>query len=90
MITPFKWWMGSPLGSGTSGFHGFMSRILSISSCISSRRKNLGGGKLHGSQSRNQPRVDENACEVLGKPTFMPAVPGFVMSLMLGNSVPCF
>ena len=86
MIAPFKWWMGSPLGSGNQWFSWIHEQDLVDSFLYLIEQK-----KISGAVNCTAPNPVTNRelthvlGEVLGKPTFMPAVPGFVMSLILGE-----
>jgi len=85
MITPSSGGWEALWEAGISGFHGFTSRILSTVSFISSRRRKSQRSELHCSNPVTNRELTHVLGEVLGKPTFMPGVPGFVMSLILGE-----
>lgn len=86
MIPAFKWWMGSPLGSGNQWFSWIHEQDLVDIFLYLIKEKRLSDAvnctAPNPATNRELTRV---LGEVLGKPTFMPAVPGFVMSLILGE-----
>jgi len=86
MIPAFKWWMGSPLGSGNQWFSWIHEQdLVNIFLYV------IKGNRISGAVNCTAPNpvtnreLTQTLGEVLGKPTFMPAVPGFVMSLILGE-----
>jgi uncharacterized protein (TIGR01777 family) len=86
MIPAFKWWMGSPLGSGNQWFSWIHEQDL-----VNIFLYLIKEGKISDAVNCTAPNPVTNReltrvlGEVLGKPTFMPSVPGFVMSLILGE-----
>ena len=86
MITPFKWWMGSPLGSGNQWFSWIHEQdLVGIFLYLIKEKKISGAVNCTAPNPVTNRELTQKIGEVLGKPTFMPAVPGFVMSLMLGE-----
>jgi hypothetical protein len=86
MITPFKWWMGSPLGSGNQWFSWIHEQDLVDVFLFLIKRKEISDGVNCTAPNPVTNRdLTKTLGEVLGKPTFMPGVPGFVMSLVLGE-----
>lgn len=86
MIAPFQWWMGSPLGSGNQWFSWVHEQDLVDIFLFLIKEKRISGGVNCTAPSPVTNReLTKTLGEVLGKPTFMPAVPGFVMSLVLGE-----
>jgi len=86
MITPFKWWMGSPLGSGNQWFSWIHEQdLVDIFLYLIKEKKISEAVNCTAPNPATNRELTKNIGEVLGKPTFMPAVPGFVMSLMLGE-----
>ena len=86
MITPFKWWMGSPLGSGNQWFSWIHEQdLVDIFLYLIKEKKISGAVNCAAPNPVTNRELTQKIGEVLGKPTFMPAVPGFVMSLMLGE-----
>lgn len=86
MITPFKWWMGSPLGSGNQWFSWIHEQdLVDIFLYLIKEKKGSGAVNCSTPNPVTNRELTKKIGEVMGKPTFMPAVPGFVMSLMLGE-----
>jgi hypothetical protein len=86
MITPFKWWMGSPLGSGNQWFSWIHEQDLVAIFLFLVNKKDIAGAVNCTSPNPVTNRdLTKTLGEVLGKPTFMPEVPGFVMGLVLGE-----
>jgi uncharacterized protein len=86
MIPLFKWWLGSPLGSGKQWFSWIHRQDLANAFVFLLEHDEISGpvnctapGPL-----RNE-EMTRILGEVLGKPTFMPAVPGFVLAAVLGE-----
>jgi len=86
MITPFKWWMGSPLGSGNQWFSWIHEQdLVDIFLYLIKEKKISETVNCTAPNPVTNRELTQTLGEVLAKPTFMPAVPGFVMSLMLGE-----
>jgi hypothetical protein len=86
MITPFKWWMGSPLGSGNQWFSWIHEQdLVDIFLFLINKKPIPGAVNCTAPNPVTNRELTKTLGEVLGKPTFMPAVPGFVMSLALGE-----
>ena len=86
MITPFKWWMGSPLGSGNQWFSWIHERdLVDIFLYLIKEKKISDAVNCTAPNPVTNRELTQTLGEVLGKPTFMPAVPGVVMSLLLGE-----
>ena len=86
MITPFKWWMGSPLGSGDQWFSWIHEQdLVDMFHYIIKEKKISGAVNCAAPNPVTNRELTQTLGEVLGKPTFMPAVPGLVMGLMLGE-----
>jgi hypothetical protein len=86
MIPTFKWWMGSPLGSGNQWFSWIHEKdLVDIFLFLIEKRKILDAVNCTAPNPVTNRELTQTLGEVLGKPTFMPAVPGFVMSLVLGE-----
>ena len=86
MITPFKWWMGSPLGSGNQWFSWIHEQdLVHIFLYLIKEKKISEAVNCTAPNPVTNRELTKKIGEVLGKPTFMPPVPGFVMSLMLGE-----
>jgi uncharacterized protein len=86
MLPLFKWWLGSPLGSGKQWFSWIhMQDLADIFAFL------LEQPEISGPVNCTAPGPVRNADmtkilgEVLKKPTFMPAVPGFVLGVVLGE-----
>jgi hypothetical protein len=86
MITPFKWWMWSPLGSGNQWFSWIHEQdLVDIFLYLIKEKKILGEVNCTAPNPVTNRELTHTLGEVLAKPTFIPAVPGFVMSLILGE-----
>jgi uncharacterized protein (TIGR01777 family) len=86
MIPAFKWWMGSPLGSGNQWFSWIHEQdLVDIFLYLIKEKKISGAVNCTAPNPVTNRELTHVLGEVLGKPTFMPAVPGFVMSLILGE-----
>jgi len=86
MIAPFKWWMGSPLGSGNQWFSWVHEQdLVDIFLYLIKEKKISGAVNCTAPGPVTNRELTKTLGEVLGKPTFMPAVPGFVMSLVFGE-----
>jgi uncharacterized protein (TIGR01777 family) len=86
MIPPFKWSMGSPLGSGRQWFSWIHEQDLAAIYLYLLERKEFSGpiNCTAPEPVRNEEMVKALG-EVLGKPTFMPAVPGFMIKAVMGE-----
>jgi uncharacterized protein (TIGR01777 family) len=86
MIAPFKWWMGSPLGRGNQWFSWIHEQdLVAIFLDLINKKELEGAVNCTAPNPVTNRELTRVLGEVLGKPTFMPAVPGFVMNLMLGE-----
>jgi uncharacterized protein (TIGR01777 family) len=86
MIPAFKWWMGSPLGSGNQWFSWIHEQdLVNIFLYLIKEKRISGAVNCTAPNPVTNRELTQTLGEVLGKPTFMPAVPGFVMSLILGE-----
>jgi uncharacterized protein (TIGR01777 family) len=86
MLPPFFWGMGSPLGSGRQWMSWIhvedMVRLL----LFAAETKPLAGAVNAAAPNPVTNRQFTKALgRVLGRPTFMPSVPGFMLRLMLGE-----
>lgn len=86
MIPLFKWYLGSPLGSGRQWFSWIHEEDLSEIFLYLLGHEEMTGPinctAPHPVRNREMTRV---LGKVLGKATFMPAVPGFMIKLILGE-----
>ena len=86
MIAPFKWWMGSPLGSGSQWLSWVHEQdLVNIFLYLIKQKKIPGAVNCTAPNPVTNRELTQFLGEVLAKPTFMPAVPGFVMGLVLGE-----
>jgi uncharacterized protein len=86
MIPAFKWWMGSPLGIGNQWFSWIHEQdLVDIFLYLIKEKKISGAVNCTAPNPVTNRELTHVLGEVLSKPTFMPAVPGFVMSLILGE-----
>ena len=86
MIPAFKWWMGSPLGSGNQWFSWIHEQdLVDIFLYLIKEKRISDAVNCTAPNPVTNRELTQVLGEALGKPTFMPAVPGFVMSLILGE-----
>jgi uncharacterized protein (TIGR01777 family) len=86
MIPPFKWWMGSALGSGNQWFSWIHEQdLVNIFLYLLNQKEISGAVNCTAPNPVTNRELTQVLGEVLSKPTFMPAVPGFMMSLILGE-----
>ena len=86
MIPAFKWWMGSALGSGNQWFSWIHEQdLVGIFLYLIKEKKISGAVNCTAPNPVTNRDLTQVLGEVLSKPTFMPAVPGFMMSLILGE-----
>ena len=86
MVPIFKKYLGSPLGSGKQWFPWIHEQDLANIYLYLLERKDLSGpiNCMAPNPVRNEALTNVLG-EVLGKPTFMPAVPGFMMKIIMGE-----
>jgi uncharacterized protein (TIGR01777 family) len=86
MLPAFKWWMGSPLGSGNQWFSWIHEQdLVNIFLYLVKEKKISDAVNCTAPYPVTNRELTHALGEVLAKPTFMPAVPGFVMNLILGE-----
>jgi uncharacterized protein (TIGR01777 family) len=86
MIPVFKKYLGSPLGTGKQWFSWIHLRDLaSVYSFLLYREDISGPVNCTSPQPVRNREMTKALGEVLGKPTFMPALPGFVIHMVLGE-----
>ena len=86
MIPAFKRWMGSPLGSGKQWLSWIHEQdLVNIFLYLIKQKQITDAVNCTAPNPVTNRELTQVLGEVLGKPTFMPAVPGFVMSLILGE-----
>jgi uncharacterized protein (TIGR01777 family) len=86
MVPPFKWYLGSPLGSGKQWFSWIHEEDLAAVYLYLLERKDVSGVINCTSPSPVTNReMTHIMAEELGKPAFMPAVPEFVLKMILGE-----
>ena len=86
MLPAFKWWMGSPLGSGNQWFSWIHEQdLVNIFLYLIEQKKISGAVNCTAPNPVTNRELTQVLGEVLAKPTFMPGVPGFVMSFILGE-----
>lgn len=86
MVPPFKWWLGSPLGTGKQWFSWIHEEDLSRIYLFLLATENASGPV--NCTSPNPVRNSELTAalgKAVGKPTFLPAVPEWVLKLALGE-----
>ena len=86
MITPFKLGLGSPLGDGAQYMPWVHIDDLIELMLFAARERNL-GGPLNGVAPHpvTNREFTTTLGRVLGRPTFMPAVPPFALKLLIGD-----
>ena len=86
MIPLFRWWLGSPLGSGKQWFSWIHQQDLAeIFSFLLERKEISGPVNCTAPVPVRNEEMTKILGEVLKKPTFMPSVPGFVLGAVLGE-----
>jgi uncharacterized protein (TIGR01777 family) len=86
MIPPFRWYMGSPLGSGRQWFSWIHEEdLVGIFLFLLGREDISGPLNCTAPHPVRNKEMTRTLGEVLGKPTFMPAVPGFLLSILMGE-----
>ena len=86
MIPIFNWYLGSPLGSGKQWFPWIHEQDLVNIYLYVLEQKDISGpiNCTAPDPVRNE-ELTKVLGGVLGKPTFMPAVPGFMLKIMMGE-----
>ena len=86
MLTPFKLGIGSPLGSGRQ-YMPWVHQGDLVEMLLFAAREPGVHGPLNGVAPNpvTNREFTKSLGKVLGRPTFMPAVPGFVLKTMLGE-----
>jgi uncharacterized protein len=86
-MTPvFRYWLGSPLGSGKQWFSWIhLEDILGIMGFLIENRELSGPINATAPQPVRNKELTETLARVLGKPLILPAVPGFVLRILLGE-----
>ncbi|MDP6178379.1 MAG: TIGR01777 family oxidoreductase [Desulfatiglandales bacterium] len=86
MVPIFNWCMGSPLGSGKQWFSWIHEEDLANIYLYLLERKDISGpiNCMAPNPVRNE-EMTKILGEVLGSPTFMPAVPGFIIKIIMGE-----
>lgn len=86
ILAPFRWYLGSPLGSGRQWFSWIHEQDLINIYLFLINRKGISGPLNFTApcpvRNRDLARI---LGEVLDKPTFMPSVPGFMLKLSMGE-----
>ena len=86
MIPLFRWWLGSPLGSGMQWFSWIhIQDLADIFAFLLERPEISGPVNCTAPGPVRNLDMTKILAEVLEKPTFMPAVPGFVLGAVLGE-----
>jgi hypothetical protein len=86
MITPFKWGIGTSLGSGNQWFSWIHEQdLVDIFLYLIKEKKVSEAVNCTAPNPVTNSELTKTLSEVLGKLTFMPSVPGFMMRLVLGE-----
>ena len=86
MVPSFKWCVGSPLGSGKQWFSWIHEEDLAGIYLHLLERKDISGAINCTAPNpvRNEEMVKALG-KALGRPTFMPAAPGFIIKMIMGE-----
>lgn len=86
MVTLFKRYLGSPLGSGKQWFPWIHEQDLANIYLYVLEKKDISGPiNCTAPNPVQNEALTKILGEVLGKPTFMPAVPGFMLKMIMGE-----
>ena len=86
MIPPFRWWLGSPLGGGRQWFSWIHRQDLAdIFAFLLEHPEITGAVNCTAPGPVRNLELTKILGGVLGKPTFMPAVPGWALGALLGE-----
>jgi uncharacterized protein (TIGR01777 family) len=86
MIPLFKWYLGSPLGSGKQWFSWIhMNDLADIYLYLLDEQDISGPINCMAPNPVQNRGLTKAIGEVLGRPTFMPAVPAFAMKMIMGE-----
>jgi hypothetical protein len=86
MIPVFRKYMGSPLGSGKQWFSWIhLQDLIGVYLFLIEKRHISGPINCTSPQPVRNRELTKSLGEALGKPTFMPSVPGFLLRLILGE-----
>ncbi len=86
MIPLFKWYLGSPLGSGKQWFSWIhMNDLADIYLYLLDEQDISGPINCMAPNPVQNRELTKAIGEVLGRPTFMPAVPAFAMKMIMGE-----
>ncbi|MBN2032681.1 MAG: TIGR01777 family oxidoreductase [Deltaproteobacteria bacterium] len=86
IIPLFKWWLGSPLGNGKQWFSWVhLQDLANIFPFLLEHREISGPVNCTAPGPVRNVDMTKTLGEVLNKPTFMPAVPGFILGTVLGE-----
>jgi uncharacterized protein (TIGR01777 family) len=86
MIPMFKWYLGSPLGSGKQWFSWIhIDDLTNIYLYLMERQDISGPIDCTAPYPVQNADLTKALGEALGKPTFMPAVPAFAMQMLMGE-----
>lgn len=86
MIPLFRYWLGSPLGTGKQWFSWVHEEdLVRIFLYLLSPESASGPFNCTAPEPVRNEELTETLGQVLGKPTFMPAVPEFIIRMILGE-----
>ena len=86
LVPLFRWWLGSPLGSGKQWFSWIHRQDLTDALAFLLDHDDISGPvNCTAPRPVRNEEMTEILGQVLGKPTFMPSVPGFVLGAVLGE-----
>jgi len=86
MIPLFKWGLGSPLGSGKQWFSWIhINDLVRIYLFLLSRPEVSGAVNCTSPHPVRNRRLTTELGKALGRPTFLPAVPGWILKIVLGE-----
>jgi uncharacterized protein len=86
MVPAFRYCLGSPLGSGKQWFSWIhLDDILSIMSFLMENKELSGAINATAPYPVRNKELTETLARVLGRPLILPAVPGFLLRILLGE-----
>ena len=86
MVPAFRYWLGSPLGSGKQWFSWIhLEDILGIMSFLMENKELSGAVNATAPHPVRNKELTETLAKVLGRSLILPAVPSFVLRILLGE-----
>jgi len=86
MVPAFRYWLGSPLGSGKQWFSWIhLDDILGIMGFLMENKELSGAINATAPHPVRNKELTETLAKVLRRPLILPAVPGFLLGILLGE-----